>query len=86
MQGRARPPQPINGGICRGQFEKSMTRDFQTGKQSPATMIEKVAVSQALRNAFPKDFEGLYTPEEMPTIGTETKAEKTPPEANAIPE
>lgn len=31
----------------------------------PATMIRKVALVQALREAFPEDFEGLYTPEEM---------------------
>lgn len=31
----------------------------------PCTMIEKVAVSQALRAAFPKDYEGLYVPEEF---------------------
>lgn len=35
----------------------------------PCTMIEKVAVSQALRAAFPKDYEGLYTPEEVSPIG-----------------
>lgn len=31
----------------------------------PGTMIRKVAVSQALREAFPNDFNGLYEPEEM---------------------
>lgn len=31
----------------------------------PATMIRKVAVVQALREAFPEDFGGLYSPEEM---------------------
>ena len=30
----------------------------------PATMIRKVALVQALREAFPEDFEGLYSPEE----------------------
>lgn len=34
-------------------------------KEKPCTMIEKVAISQALREAFPKDFEGLYTAEEL---------------------
>lgn len=34
-------------------------------KTKPATMIRKVAVSQALREAFPSDFSGLYEPEEM---------------------
>ena len=31
----------------------------------PATMIRKVAVVQALREAFPEDFGSLYSPEEM---------------------
>jgi len=30
-----------------------------------ATMIRKVALSQALREAFPEDFQGLYSAEEM---------------------
>ena len=32
----------------------------------PATMIRKVALVQALREAFPEDFQGLYSPEEIP--------------------
>ena len=32
-------------------------------------MIEKVAVSQALRAAFPKDYEGLYVAEEVSPNG-----------------
>lgn len=39
-------------------------------KEKPCTMIEKVAVSQALREAFPKDYEGLYTSEEIGEIVT----------------
>ncbi|WP_294395411.1 phage recombination protein Bet [uncultured Clostridium sp.] len=31
----------------------------------PCTMIEKVAVSQAMRAAFPDDYQGLYTAEEF---------------------
>ena len=38
----------------------------------PATMIQKVAVSQALRAAFPKDYTGLYTQEEMPDVQDNT--------------
>jgi len=34
-------------------------------KEKPCTMIEKVAISQCLREAYPKDFEGLYTTEEL---------------------
>lgn len=43
--------------------------EYNTGyalwKTKPATMIRKVAVSQALREAFPNDFGGVYEPEEM---------------------
>ena len=35
-------------------------------KSMPATMIRKVALVQALREAFPEDFQGLYSAEEMP--------------------
>lgn len=34
-------------------------------KTKPCTMIEKVAISQALRAAFPDDYQGLYTAEEF---------------------
>lgn len=34
-------------------------------KTKKATMINKVAVSQALRTAFPKDYEGLYSDSEI---------------------
>ena len=35
-------------------------------KNMPATMIRKVALVQALREAFPENFQGMYSPEEMP--------------------
>ena len=38
-------------------------------KTKPATMIDKVAVSQCVRDAFPKDYEGLYSEEEMVASG-----------------
>jgi len=34
----------------------------------PATMIRKVALVQALREAFPDDYEGLYAQEEIPEL------------------
>lgn len=34
-------------------------------RTKPATMIRKVALVQALREAFPEDFEGMYSQEEM---------------------
>ena len=38
-------------------------------KRMPATMIEKVAKVQALRDAFPEDFQGLYDAAEMGDAG-----------------
>ena len=35
-------------------------------KNMPATMIRKVALVQSLREAFPDEFGGMYSPEEMP--------------------
>jgi phage recombination protein Bet len=56
--------------------EITVTLDEYIGKKSdgsvnsnwskrPATMIRKVALMQALREAYPEDFEGLYTAEEI---------------------
>ena len=43
--------------------------EYSTGKNNwtkmPATMIRKVAMCHALREAFPDDFQGLYGEEEM---------------------
>lgn len=38
-------------------------------KTMPAVMIRKVAIVSALREAFPEDFQGLYSQEEMPVDG-----------------
>lgn len=35
-------------------------------QEMPATMIRKVALVQALRETYPSEFGGMYTPEEMP--------------------
>ena len=63
----------------------------------PCTMIEKVAVSQAVRAAFPDDYQGLYTAEEfgytdrdaekgqvIDTGATETEPEKADDEVEVI--
>lgn len=52
--------------------------------KKPATMIRKVALVQALREAFPDEFEGLYTAEEMGV--DETQFDTAPVEMNTIPE
>ena len=73
------PNEQLVGGWCRvtklrngrevDVYKECSFGEYNTGysnwKVKPCMMIEKVAVSQALREAFPKDFEGLYTAEEM---------------------
>jgi phage recombination protein Bet len=38
-------------------------------QEKPATMIRKIALVQALREAFPEDLAGMYSPEELDTNG-----------------
>lgn len=47
--------------------KKDGTLNSQWSKK-PATMIRKVALVQALREAFPDRFQGLYASEEMATV------------------
>lgn len=42
--------------------------------KKPATMIRKVALVQALREAFPEDFQGMYSQEESANIDFELDA------------
>lgn len=74
------PTESLIGGWCRVHkvrndkevmvYKEVSFMEYNKGKalwkSLPCTMIEKVAVSQALREAFPKDYEGVYTAEEMP--------------------
>ena len=72
------------GGWCRvfrersnGYVEETFVEvdfdEYSTGKSNwnakPATMIRKVAISQAFRAAFPNEYEGLYTVDEMQASG-----------------
>jgi phage recombination protein Bet len=51
-------------------------------KSKPHTMLKKVALVQALREAFPEDFGGLYSPEEINNIPTDMLPEnKISPES-----
>lgn len=43
--------------------------------KKPATMIRKVALVQALREAFPEDFQGLYSQEEVGEVNIELDPE-----------
>ena len=92
------PGETLIGGWCRVHFmrngserdvfkEVSFT-EYNKGqanwKSKPASMINKVAISQCVREAFPKDYEGLYSEEEMiasgaiPTTYTEIEDAEVP--------
>ncbi len=62
-----------NGGAIDETFVEVSLEEYSSGKSNwtskPATMIRKVAISQALRAAFPNDYEGLYTDAEMQASG-----------------
>lgn len=59
-------------------------QEYNKGKSTwavmPGTMIRKVAIAQAFREAFPFAVEGMYTPEEM----TDEQGQGPAPEANSI--
>jgi len=73
------PSEILIGGWCRvsvqrvefmdEMYKEVSLEEYNKGqanwKTKPGTMIEKVAVSQALRAAFPTDYQGLYTAEEF---------------------
>jgi len=77
------PGEDLVGGWCRVYFirnNKERTAykevafsEYNKGqanwKSKPATMINKVAISQCVRDAFPKDYEGVYSEEEMLASG-----------------
>ena len=77
------PGEALIGGWCRVTFlrggkertafkEVSLAeynKNMANWKSKPATMINKVAVSQCVRDAFPKDYEGVYSEEEMIASG-----------------
>lgn len=77
------PGEALIGGWCRVFFLRRETEctaykevslsEYDKGmanwKSKPATMINKVAISQCVRDAFPKDFEGVYSEEEMIASG-----------------
>lgn len=81
------PSESLIGGWCRTfvqrpEFKDEMYKEvsldeYNKGqanwKTKPCTMIEKVAVSQALRAAFPTDYQGLYTAEEFGQDGKLTE-------------
>ena len=56
-------------------------KEYSTGKSNwltkPGTMIRKVAMAQALREAFPEEMSNLYEQEEMGSIKVGNKGEET---------
>lgn len=88
------PGESLLGGWCRVHFirngkERTAFKEVQLSeydkgqanwKSKPATMINKVAISQCVREAFPKDYEGLYSEEEMIASGA------IPAEYTVVPE
>ncbi|MBR6102599.1 MAG: phage recombination protein Bet [Ruminococcus sp.] len=85
------PGEKLIGGWCRVFRERNGKEDetfkevgfdeYNKGqanwKTKPCTMIEKVAVSQALRAAYPKDYEGMYISEEISPVPTVERADGT---------
>lgn len=77
------PGEKLIGGWCKVHFMRNSKErtaykevsleEYNKGqanwKTKPATMIDKVAVSQCVRDAFPKDYEGLYSEDEMVASG-----------------
>jgi phage recombination protein Bet len=63
---------PMEHEVSMSEFDKKQS----SWKTMPATMIRKVAIVSALRDAFPEDFQGMYDSAEMKVDDTrlETKA------------
>lgn len=92
------PGETLLGGWCRVHrtrtggseeeiFKEVSLKEYDKGqanwKTKPCTMIEKVAVSQAIRSAFPKDYEGMYVAEEVSEQGyTDAEYENMGPSGN----
>lgn len=98
------PGEELIGGWCkvyfmrngkeRTAFKEVSFTEYNKGmanwKSKPATMINKVAISQCVRDAFPKDYEGVYSEEEMIASGaipadyTELPDNEAPEEEDAV--
>lgn len=74
---------PIESAVSFDEYvgmKKDGTVNSQWAKK-PGTMIRKVALVQALREAFPEDFQGMYSAEEM---DIPTTLDETPIPASAV--
>ena len=96
------PGETLIGGWCRvfykrdgkerTAFKEVALNEYNKGmanwKSKPSLMINKVAVSQCIREAFPKDYEGVYSEDEMVASGAvpaDFKGVPTEPEQPADP-
>lgn len=63
----------VRSGKERTAFKEVALAEYDKGianwKSKPALMINKVAVSQCVREAFPKDYDGLYSEDELVASG-----------------
>ena len=63
----------MRGGVERTAYKEVSLSEYNKGqanwKSKPATMLNKVAISQCVREAFPRDYEGLYNEDEMVASG-----------------
>ncbi|WAM37503.1 phage recombination protein Bet [Caldicellulosiruptor acetigenus] len=68
---------PIEVSVSLNEYirRKKDGQPMKSWREMPATMIRKVALEQALREAFATDFEGLYGVEEMPVEPQELSKE-----------
>ena len=84
----------VRNGKERTAFKEVAFSEYNKGmanwKSKPATMINKVAISQCVRDAFPKDYEGVYSEDEMIASGaipveyTEVSDEQPPEEEDPV--
>lgn len=64
----------VRRGSEREAFREVSLKEYNKGKSSwqdkPATMINKVAIAQCIRDAFPAEYEGIYSEDELIASGT----------------
>lgn len=92
------PSETLVGGWCRvyvkgykvGIFDEVSMSEYAKGQgnwnKMPATMIRKVAICHALREAFPADFQGLYGEEEMGVDELEPNSQNSASESLSAPQ
>ena len=90
------PGEQLVGGWCKVHvegyaapiFDEVSFSEYSTGKGNwakiPATMIRKVALTHALREAFPEDLGGLYGEEEMGRAAERPQSPPGPVQAEVV--